>query len=83
MRFAIYSSKVCIDSARMYQPGFAVYITLGVAQSNFPTHYKYEIRSPKSSVKVIYVPALRRLGTSVPVLRYRKEFGWSKSISKY
>jgi hypothetical protein len=28
MRFAIHSSKVCIDSARMYQPGFAVYITL-------------------------------------------------------
>ncbi|OYU12488.1 MAG: hypothetical protein CFE38_05515 [Comamonadaceae bacterium PBBC1] len=28
MRFSACSSKVCIDSARMYQPGFAVYITL-------------------------------------------------------
>ena len=28
MRFAIHSSKGCIDSARMYPPGFAVYISL-------------------------------------------------------
>jgi hypothetical protein len=30
-RLAAISSKRCIDCARMYPPGFAVYITLGLA----------------------------------------------------
>lgn len=35
MRLAIHSSKVCIDSARMYQPGFAVYIALAGEEMAF------------------------------------------------
>ncbi len=40
MRLAIHSSKVCIDSARVYPPGFAVYIALGCTVSFLVNHQR-------------------------------------------